>query len=159
MMQTATEATKAQKMAVREADNVVNSAISIHTTWRLGGSVLRQSMFDWKATEMYQELCILETEVKKISMTNNYNIQRSKKVSIMLNWIGREGLRFIQTINEEEQENKKKKQVQGCSNYEVTNSNTYTVKQYYHCNIAISQQSKMKMMKNGWAVSERLKEQ
>ena len=37
-------------------------------------------------------------------MTNNYNTQESKKVPIILNWLGHEGLRFMKTLNDEEKE-------------------------------------------------------
>ena len=37
-------------------------------------------------------------------MTNNYNIQESDRVPIILNWLGHEGFRFVQMLNNEEQE-------------------------------------------------------
>ena len=61
-------------------------------------------------------------------MTNNYNIQESKRVPIILNWLGWEGLILVQILNDEEK--KSVKQMQGCSNYYVTNSNPNITKQY-----------------------------
>ena len=43
-------------------------------------------------------------EVKNIFMTNSYSMQGNKKVPVILNWLGRERLQFIQIFNDEEQE-------------------------------------------------------
>ena len=51
-------------MTVREVDNPVNNARSIHKTTRLGGPALWQPIFDRNATEKYQELCNFEIEVR-----------------------------------------------------------------------------------------------
>ena len=51
-------------------------------------------------------------------MTNNYNIQ--EKIPIILNWLGCEGLKFIQLPNDED---KNAKQGQDYSKLQVTNSN------------------------------------
>ena len=40
-------------------------------------------------------------------MTNSYNIQYNENVSIILNWFGREGLLFMQALNDEEWQNVK----------------------------------------------------
>ena len=40
-------------------------------------------------------------------MTNSYIVQDNRKVPIMLNWFGREGLQFVQVLNNEKQENVK----------------------------------------------------
>ena len=41
-------------------------------------------------------------------MANNYNIHESKKkVSLLMNWFGCEGLRLVQTLHVEEQEEHK----------------------------------------------------
>ena len=37
-------------------------------------------------------------------MTNNYKTQESERLQIIQNWLGSEGLRFMQTLKEEEQE-------------------------------------------------------
>ena len=37
-------------------------------------------------------------------MTNSYNIEESKKVPIIMNWLGCEGLRFIQMLTDDKQE-------------------------------------------------------
>ena len=66
---------------------------------------LKQSMIDWKATAVQ-----FWNRSKE-----HYNIKESKTVPIILNWLGCEGLRFIQMVNNKEEENAK--QVQGCSKY------------------------------------------
>ena len=65
-LQAAIEATKATLITVREADKPFNNVSPIHKTPRLGSPVLRQPMFDWKATHKYQELCNFKIEVKNI---------------------------------------------------------------------------------------------
>ena len=37
-------------------------------------------------------------------MTKKYNTQDNQKVPVTLNWLGREGLQFMQTLNDEEHE-------------------------------------------------------
>ena len=70
------------------------------------GLSMEQPMIHWSATDKYHE-CNFELEVKKIFMTNNYNIQESEKVPRILNWLCWEGFRFIQALNDERQENTK----------------------------------------------------
>ena len=65
--------------------------------------MLKKPTFDWKAAEKYQELCNFGIEVNIILMTNSYNTQKSEHVLIVLNWLGWEGLSFVQTLNDEEQ--------------------------------------------------------
>ena len=40
-------------------------------------------------------------------MTNSYNGQENETVSIIQNWLGREGLQFIQTLNNDKQDKSK----------------------------------------------------
>ena len=47
--QTAIQAAKAAKIAVSEADNSVNTARPVQVMPRMGGPVLKQPTFDWKA--------------------------------------------------------------------------------------------------------------
>ena len=71
-------------MAVRDADNMTNNARPIHTTPRFGGPTLKQLTFDWKVIYESHELCNFEIEVN-IFMSNNYNVQKSKTVPVILN--------------------------------------------------------------------------
>ena len=43
-------------------------------------------------------------EVKNIFLTSIYNIQESKNVPILIKCLGHEGLRFVQTLNDEEKQ-------------------------------------------------------
>ena len=86
-------------MTVRDTENPVNNARLINVTSISGCPVLRQPKFDWKAADKYQELFTFKEGVKNISITNNYNTQESKRVPIILSWLGQEGLRFVQTLN------------------------------------------------------------
>ena len=111
IMQAVNEAAKAAIITIREADNLINNARSIHTMPRSGIPVLRQPT--WKVAKKYQELCNFEIEVKNIFMTNNYNRQENERVSITLNWLCWEGIRFMQTLSDEN--NKNAEQTWECS--------------------------------------------
>ena len=61
-------------------------------------------MLDWKTTDKYQDLCSVKTEVKNIFLSNICNIQVSKRAPIILHWLGQEEIRFVQNLNDQEQE-------------------------------------------------------
>ena len=103
-MKAVTEVAQVAIMAVREADNLVNNARSVHAASRSGSPALKHCTFSWKAGDKYLELCKFEIRVKNIFMTNRYNIQESERVLKILNWLGKERLQFVQTLNDEEQE-------------------------------------------------------
>ena len=69
----------------------------------MGGPTFKQTMFDWKMPDKYHRLCNFKIDIKNIFHTNNYNIQESEKVPIMINWLCHEGLRLEQTLNVKEQ--------------------------------------------------------
>ena len=52
-------------------------------------------MFNMKTLEKHQELCNFDIEAKNISVTNNCDTEERNRVPIILNWIGWEGLKFI----------------------------------------------------------------
>ena len=56
---------------------------------------------------MYNNLCSFKIEAKNIFLTNNYNVQESKKVWIMRDWLGHGGLRYVQPLNDKEKKNTK----------------------------------------------------
>ena len=70
----------------------------------MGILTVKHPMFDWKFPDKYYELHNFEIEMKKTFLTNNYNIQESKIALIIMNWLGHEGLRFLQTLKPEEKE-------------------------------------------------------
>ena len=59
---------------------------------------------DWEETNKYQELCNSKIKVENIFMTNNYKTQEKERVPI-INWLGQEGLRLRQTLNDQKQKN------------------------------------------------------
>ena len=59
----------------------------VHAVPRAGNPALKWSTFDWKVENKYQEMCSFEIEIKNIFLTNSYNMQKSKKVLIILNWL------------------------------------------------------------------------
>ena len=70
------EASKADMMTIREADNLINNATPIHIILRLGGPALK-TYIDWEVAIKYQELCDFEIDVKNIFMTKSYNTEKS----------------------------------------------------------------------------------
>ena len=72
-MQAIIQAAKTTIMVVKEAENPVNTARSVQVMPRAGSPALKQSTFDWKARDKYQELQNFEIEVKNIFMTNSCN--------------------------------------------------------------------------------------
>ena len=70
----------------------------------MGDPVLKQPILDWKSQDKYLELCYLEIIAKSIFLTNSYNIEDSKEVPIIMNWLAHEGLRFLQILSNTEQE-------------------------------------------------------
>ena len=66
-------------MAVREADNPVNSARIIHAMPGSDGPALGQPLVDWKMADKYQNLCNFEVEVKNIFMTIHRRLRGSQQ--------------------------------------------------------------------------------
>ena len=65
----------------------------------------KQSSINWKSQDKYLGLCNFKIKVMNIVLTNTYNIHKSKIVpNIIMNWLGHKGLKFVQTLNDTEQE-------------------------------------------------------
>ena len=129
-MQAAIKSAKADIMAIREAGNPVNITISVYAVPRSEGTALKWPTIDWEESDKYQKLCILETEVKTIFLTNSYNTQEGKRVPIILNGFGREGqglCRVLATRNK-----KSLKQAQDCLMYCVKSSSPNILKNICH---------------------------
>ena len=72
---------------------------------RMSGPMLKQLPFDLKAPyRMYNGIHMFEIEVKNIFLTSSYNVQDSTGVPIIMNWLGCERFRLIQTLNNNEKE-------------------------------------------------------
>ena len=59
-------------------------------------------MFDLKPPGKYLEHCNIEIEVKNLFLLLQH--PRKQKSSNIMNWLGPEGLRFVQPLNDTEQE-------------------------------------------------------
>ena len=87
ILQATIEATKADIMAVRKANNPVNNAKSLHTVPRSWGPILKQQTLEWKVADKYQQLYNFKIDVKNTFMTNSYNTQEDKRFLVILNWL------------------------------------------------------------------------
>ena len=61
--------------------------------------MLRKPEFNLKVVTKSQEVCNVQIEAKNISMTKNYTTQGCKGILIILNWLGWEEPRFMETLN------------------------------------------------------------
>ena len=66
--------------------------------------MLKQTILNWRSPDEYIELCNFEIKEKIIFLTNSYNMQDSKKVPNIINWLDHEGLRLVQAFNNTEKE-------------------------------------------------------
>ena len=64
-------------------------------TVRSSRLALNQPTFNWKAQGKYGELLNFEIEVK------SYDICNSERVTIIMNWLGCEGLHLMQTLTDD----------------------------------------------------------
>ena len=71
IMQALIDTAKAANVAIRKSENLVNNARPVHAAARSDGPVLRQPTFDWKVTNIYQEVCNFEIDIRNIFMTNS----------------------------------------------------------------------------------------
>ena len=60
--------------------------------------MLSKPAYDWKGPDRYVELLNFKMEVANVWQTQAYDLNDSEKVSILKNWLGKEGLQFIQTL-------------------------------------------------------------
>ena len=95
--------------AVAEAARVAIQTIAMANTSRqenkgprMSGSILKQPMFSWNAKDKYEELLNFKLEVSNV--LQNYNLGQTEKVSIIKSWLGRESLKLIETLTQDEQE-------------------------------------------------------
>ena len=72
---------------------------------RTGSPAVKQPTFNLRAADKYQELQHLEIEIKNILTTNTYTTQDNDKIPIIFNWLGREGLQLVQTLNDKKKKN------------------------------------------------------
>ena len=86
-----------QAMAETQAQRMPNTSGP-----KVGGPMLRQPSFNWKATEKYTKWKAFILEVRNVMTT--YNLQEMDKIAMVKNWLGRKGLHYIKSLTEEEKE-------------------------------------------------------
>ena len=69
---------------------------------KLGRPTLKQSTFDWGATDQYTELSTFRLEASTIFQ--KYNTNNAGKVHFIKNWLGRQGLQFLYPLTQADQE-------------------------------------------------------
>ena len=85
-------------------------------------------------------------------MTNNYNIQESKRVAITMNWLGHEDLICVKMLNDEEQEKYKTSAgLFGVLSDKFKPEHNEMILSLQYCKLAIEQNEEAE---NGWAASE-----
>ena len=70
--------------------------------------MLSQPVFDWKASDRYVELLNFEMEVANVHQAKVYDLYDEEKVPVIKNWLGREGLQFLQTLTNAKKETYKR---------------------------------------------------
>ena len=112
---------------------------------KLDRPVMKQPMFDWSSTDKYAELRNFKIEVKNMFQTSS--ISQAERVAITKNWLGRQGLKLLETPTQAEQEK--------CITVSLFETLSNKFKPQYNENIKFLQFHKigniMKMQKNGWA--------
>ena len=69
---------------------------------KMSGSIMKQPVSNWDAKDRYEELPDFKLEVTNVMQ--NYNLGQRGKVSVIKNWLGREGPQLIATLTQDEQE-------------------------------------------------------
>ena len=60
--------------------------------------MLSQPAFDWNVADRYVELLYFKMEVANTLQVKSFDLNDEEKVPVIKNWLGREGLQFIQTV-------------------------------------------------------------
>ena len=92
--------------AVAEATSIVIKTMAEMQTQRitsasgpkLGGPPLKQPNFNWEAPDKYTEWKAFILEVRNVLST--YNAQETDKIAMVKNWLGRNGLHYIESLTE-----------------------------------------------------------
>ena len=76
-------------------------------------------------------------KVENIFMTRSYDITDSKKVPLIMNWLGHEGIHFVQTLADEEQEICKSCAcIFKCYIWNLNQTNMKLFPYYYNCKLS-----------------------
>ena len=63
---------------------------------------MKQQTVDWSSKDKYSELRNLR--LKEKNMFQNFNISQTERISIIKNWLGRQGLQHFKILTQAEQE-------------------------------------------------------
>ena len=85
-----------QAMAAARAEGTQNAGP------RLGRPIMKQLTFNWKAEDKYNVLKNFSLEVNSIFIS--YSIPQAEQLAIIIKWLGRKGLQYLETLTETEQE-------------------------------------------------------
>ena len=69
---------------------------------KIGGPATKQLTFDWNAEDKYSELKTFRLEVNNVLST--YNTPQADKLALVKNWLGRKGLKYLETLTTTEKE-------------------------------------------------------
>ena len=69
---------------------------------KIGGSPMKQPTFDWEADDKYSELKTFRLEVNNI--LTMYNKPQTEQLAVVKNWLGRNGLQFIESLTTAEKD-------------------------------------------------------
>ena len=69
---------------------------------KLGGSAMKQPTFNPEAEDKYNELKTFKLEVNNILST--YSSPQNEQLAMVKNWLGRNGLQFIEALTNEEKQ-------------------------------------------------------
>ena len=61
-----------------------------NTGIKMSQPILNQPSFNWRANDKYKELWYFKLEVS--NMLQNYNLGQWERVSVIRNWLGKDGL-------------------------------------------------------------------
>ena len=73
-----------------------------HTGLKMGGFIMKQPAFNWNTKDKYEELQNCKLEVSNVLQSNN--LGQTKKVFIIQNWLGTEGLQLMATLTQDKNE-------------------------------------------------------
>ena len=69
---------------------------------KIGSPPMKQLTFDWNAEDKYSELKAFRLEVNNVLST--YNTPQTDKLAVVKNWLGRKGLKYLETLMTMEKE-------------------------------------------------------
>ena len=67
---------------------------------KIGSPAMKQPTLDWDAEDKYSELKTFRLEVNNVLST--YNTLRTDKLALIINWLGRKGLLYFETLTDTE---------------------------------------------------------